>query len=98
MSTPYLGASNKQLVGDRKAIDDSDGYRGGERIQGTNCMSQGDEFIDDEMSLFKNKNDTLTTNRPGDYKAFKGPLIEPIKENVVMLLIEIFVVTRHMQP
>lgn len=46
-----------------------------------NCITQGDEFIDDEMSLFKNQNDTLKTNRLSDYKSFKGPL-ELTKENV----------------
>lgn len=76
VSTPYLG-SKQQLISDRKMIDDSDGYRGSETA---NCITQGDEFIDDEMSLFKKNDDTLKTNRLSDYKSFKGPL-EPTKEN-----------------
>ena len=63
--------SNK-IISDRKQINDSDGYRGD--LNPGNCEEA--EFIDDEMSLFKN--DTLMTNRLSDYKAFKTPLEQEV--------------------
>lgn len=87
-STPYLGLRKPDT-------DEIDGYRGADfnsdfQHQGNENerinVNQEVEFTDDEMSLFKNKNETLTTNRLSDYKSFKTPLMPPVsissKENL----------------
>lgn len=89
-NTPYFGGN--KILNDRKTIDDSDGYRGGDFAGNTeqehpNCI--GEQFIDDEMSLFKNKNETLMASKHSDYRAFKTQLMQPNnqgnsgKENIV---------------